>query len=108
MRVDTAVRTWAEVLVAETPGVVAVGYFGSYARGDWGPGSDLDLVIVVASSDVPFVGRIPPGDTTGLPVPVDVLTYTIEEWQRLRASRTRFADTLGRELRWVAGQPPAE
>ncbi len=104
--VDAALRAWARDLVASDSAVVAVGYFGSYARGDWGPGSDLDVVILVTSSDAPFVRRIAPGDATLLPVPTDVLTYTLDEWRELTARGGRFADTLGRELRWVAGEPP--
>jgi predicted nucleotidyltransferase len=104
--VDTAVRTWARNLVGSDRNVVAVGYFGSYARGDWGPGSDLDVVILVRSSDAPLVGRIAPGDATLLPVPTDVLTYTPDEWRQLGARGGRFAETLARELRWVAGEPP--
>ncbi|GGM97879.1 hypothetical protein GCM10007092_09460 [Thermus composti] len=32
------------------PGLVAAGYFGSYARGEAGVGSDLDLLLLVAHS----------------------------------------------------------
>ena len=45
--VDQAVRRWSERAVASRPDILRVGYFGSYARGDWGVGSDLDLVIIV-------------------------------------------------------------
>ena len=105
--VDAAVRIWARALVASDASVLAVGYFGSYARGDWGPGSDLDVVILVTGSDSPFVGRIHPGDATLLPVPTDVLTYTLDEWRQLGERGGRFAETLARELRWVAAEPPA-
>src|SRR5256885_999234 len=50
--VESALRLWAEE-AARIPELVRVGYFGSYARGDWGVGSDLDVVLVVA-------GRHPP------------------------------------------------
>ena len=35
--VEEAVRSWALEVGEDDAGVVAVGYFGSYARGDWGP-----------------------------------------------------------------------
>ena len=66
----------------------ALGYerailFGSAARGDLHEGSDLD-VIVVRRTELPFVERprellerLPPG------LPVDLLVYTPEEFQRL-------------------------
>ena len=36
--VDRAVQAWAEQIAAQHVDVVRVGYFGSYARGDWGGG----------------------------------------------------------------------
>jgi predicted nucleotidyltransferase len=41
----------------EHDAVVRIGYFGSYARGDWGVGSDLDVIAVVAFSDEAFTRR---------------------------------------------------
>jgi predicted nucleotidyltransferase len=52
--VARAVRTWAENLSKTEPAVQRVGYFGSYARGDWGVGSDVDLVVLVDRSQQPF------------------------------------------------------
>ena len=45
--VDKAVRSWAQAEAKRHPELQRLGYFGSYARGDWGVGSDLDLVAVV-------------------------------------------------------------
>src|SRR5438132_2078201 len=56
-QVDEAVRRWARASGALHPGVRRLGYFGSYARGDWGVGSDLDLVAVVDESDEPCERR---------------------------------------------------
>lgn len=53
-----------------------IGYFGSYARGDWGVSSDPDLVIILESSEQPFERRSAEWDTTELPAPADVLVYT--------------------------------
>lgn len=41
---------WADGLVAKRGDVVKLGYFGSYAKGDWSVGSDLDLVIVLSGT----------------------------------------------------------
>ena len=98
--VDQAVHRWTSDLVLRRRDVVRLGYFGSYARGDWGVGSDLDLVIVVDRSDVPFERRGAEWDATDLPVPADVLVYTQAEWQSLGQSR-RFSSTLLREVVWV-------
>ena len=77
--VGQAVRLWAEGVGQSRKDVLRIGYFGSYARGDWGVGSDLDLMIVVESSEQPFVRRAIEWDVTELPVPADVLVYTEEE-----------------------------
>lgn len=106
--VDRAVRAWAEALGRQRPDVCRIGYFGSYARGDWGVGSDLDLVIIVTHSAQPFERRAAAWDASALPVPADVLVYTLEEWQAL-PKQGRFYQTLIRETVWVYVRPdPAD
>lgn len=60
-----------------------MGYFGSFARGNWGVGSDLDVLVIVDDANRPFFERPSQFDTSPLPVPVDLLVYTREEWERL-------------------------
>lgn len=98
--VDAAVRGWSEQVMRRRQDVARIGYFGSYARGDWGVGSDLDLVIVVTRSALPFERRAVEWDVTGLPVPADVLVYTREEWEALDR-QSRFYRTLANEAVWV-------
>lgn len=78
-----ALQHWAETAAQSRSDVMRIGYFGSYARGDWGVGSDLDLVIIVESSAQPFERRSIEWDAVELPVPADVLVYTEEEWRSL-------------------------
>jgi uncharacterized protein len=63
-------------------------------------GSDLDLILVLDSSDEPFERRAAEWDTTSLPVPVDLLVYTEEEWRELDRER-RFTKVLEKETVWV-------
>lgn len=86
-QVVDAVTAWAREVVARDPTVIRVGYFGSYATGTWGVGSDLDLVIIVGSTDLPFERRAIAWDTMTLPVPTDLLVYTPAEWERLNDQR---------------------
>jgi predicted nucleotidyltransferase len=81
--------------------VVRIGLFGSYARGDWGVGSDLDLIAVVDNSDVPLERRALSFDLLGLPVPADLLVYTVQEWDRLLAEGGRFARVVAAESVWL-------
>src|SRR3989441_3015755 len=65
--VESALRLWAEGASGIRRELVRVGYFGSYARGDWGVGSDLDVVLVVAGAALPLPRR--PGAWGPPPVP---------------------------------------
>ena len=80
--VERALRRWAQEAAATKAGVRRIGYFGSYARGDWGFGSDLDVIVVVATSDKAFERRASDWDLTELPVPADVLIYTEDDIRR--------------------------
>lgn len=101
--VAEALRRWAERVAGARPGVRRVGYFGSYAGGDWGVGSDLDVIVIVDAAEEPFLRRPASWDLTELPVPAEVLVYTEEEWRSLDP-RSRFRQTLAREAVWVYGQ----
>jgi len=99
--IDKAVREWAKEEAKKHPELLQLGYFGSYARGDWGVGSDLDLVAVVKESSEPFERRNLSWDMSSLPVPADLLVYTETEWSNLQKKGGRFAATLNRETVWV-------
>ncbi|MBI4289279.1 MAG: nucleotidyltransferase domain-containing protein [Chloroflexi bacterium] len=98
--VDRAARAWAKEVAGARRDVVRIGYFGSYARGDWGVGSDLDLVIMLDRSLLPFHRRSLEWDATVLPVPADVLVYTQEEWETLEREGG-FPRSIGREIVWI-------
>jgi predicted nucleotidyltransferase len=98
--VHEALRRWARQVASTRPEVRRIGFFGSYARGDWSVGSDLDVVIVVDAAEKPFERRAVDWDVTDLPVPADVIVYTTEEWRSLDPS-SRFARTVREETVWV-------
>jgi predicted nucleotidyltransferase len=83
------------------PGLIRLGYFGSYANGTWGVGSDLDLVAVVRESAEPFERRALSWDLAPLPVPAEILVYTSAEWDRMARAGERFARTLAAEAIWL-------
>ena len=90
-----ALQEWAATVKDRYDGVVAIGYFGSYARKEEGVGSDLDAVIVTNKSPEPFEKRSLQFDFPDLPVPVDLLVYTEDEWrQKATTGMRRVADEV--------------
>lgn len=100
-KVDRAIRCWSEETVQNRKDILRIGYIGSYARGDWSVGSDLDIIILVAHCTQPFWRRSTEFDLTSLPVPVDVLVYTKEEWESMMAHESRFSHTIHQEAIWT-------
>jgi HEPN domain-containing protein len=99
--VAAAVRAWAAAEAERRPELVRLGYFGSYARGDWGVGSDVNLVAIVTRAGRSPWERPVVWETAPLPVPADLLVYTTEEWRDRIAEGDRFARTLRDETVWV-------
>lgn len=84
-RVRRAAAAWAKRLLAEHPEVEEVIFFGSFAKGTWAPGSDLDALLVLRASKKPFRERIPDYLPGAFPVGVDLLPYTRAEIEGLSA-----------------------
>ena len=99
--VRKAIRRWAEAEVPKHPDLVRLGYFGSYARGEWGVGSDLDLIAIVEQSPEASERRNLSWSLTSLPLPSDLLVYTLGEWESLEKGGGRFVRTLSRETVWI-------
>ena len=74
--VDRAVLSWTAEQVQQRPEIVRLGYFGSYARDDWGVGSDLDLIVVVNETSESFERRSVKWDLNDLPVPAEIIVYS--------------------------------
>lgn len=79
---DEHVRT----LVAHHPEVDEVILFGSVVSGTPVPGSDVDLLLILSSSDRSFLDRIPTFLPGRFPVGMDVFPYTRAEIERMRAA----------------------
>jgi Nucleotidyltransferase domain len=96
-----AARAWAAGQRSRRPALVRLGVFGSYASGNAGVGSDLDLVAVVREATEPFERRAAAWDLTTLPVPAEILVYTQAEWDALLARGGRFADMMRTVTIWL-------
>lgn len=79
-------EAWAADLLADHSEVEEVVVFGSFPKGTWAPGSDLDVLLVLTSSPKPFRDRIPDYLPGAFPVGVDVFPYTSAELAAMRGS----------------------
>ena len=100
--VQAAVVRWARDAANRDRSIRRVGYFGSCARGDWGVGSDVDLILVYDRAAAAAAARI---DTTELPVAADVLVFAEAAWQARLLRGDRFARVLQSETVWVFAAP---
>lgn len=95
------VRDWAAVQKQSHPEILSIGVFGSYARGDFSPGSDVDLLIIVRDSDEPrWYMRAIGFDTSSLSPPVDVFVYTEAEKGRM-VKDNRWLRRVLSEIVWM-------
>ena len=101
LAVDRAARSWAAREARRHPELLRLGYFGSYARGDAGVGSDLYVIVIVREAAEPFERRSLIWDLNALPVPADIIIYTRDEWERLQQRGERFARMLKSQVVWV-------
>jgi predicted nucleotidyltransferase len=96
-----ALKEWVKWVTAQRSDIVKIGYFGSYARGDWGVGSDLDIIAVIKNTEIPFNERSAKWNVSKIPVPVDLLVYTEDEFESLKERNTNFYRVIKNEVIWV-------
>ncbi|MCX5885331.1 MAG: nucleotidyltransferase domain-containing protein [Proteobacteria bacterium] len=77
--------TCAKQLLASKPDVLEVSLFGSFVRGNYAPGSDADIFILLKKDQRRFIDRIPEflDHFPGVGVPIEVFPYTIEEIEKM-------------------------
>jgi predicted nucleotidyltransferase len=78
----------AKQLLALTPNVMEVSLFGSLVLGNYAPGSDADIYILLREDSRKFTDRIPEflGHFSKIGLPVEVFPYTLEEIEKMRDS----------------------
>jgi hypothetical protein len=99
--VKKALRQWIEKKMATSTEIIMLGYFGSFAKDNWGVGSDLDLIAIIQDSSIPFERRRLTWNFDTLPVPTDILIYTMKEWQDMRQRGGKFVDMIEKEAVWL-------
>jgi uncharacterized protein len=76
---ESLVKTW----VKKYPEIEKIILFGSYARGDYFPGSDVDVLIIITESNKRALERIPSFYPSSFPCDIDIFPYTKKEIERL-------------------------
>ena len=109
-----ALGTVTARLGQERPEIAEIRLFGSLARGTRNPYADVDLLIVLDQTELPFKDRLPRYKPVGCPFPMDMTICTREELARELAAGNRFVHrVLGESIvlyardRGVAGTSEA-
>ena len=83
-KIRLAVASYAAQIRQQHPEIQRVIWFGSWVTGLPSPGSDVDLCLILTSTDKPPRDRISDYLPLGFPVGVDLFIYTQEEFVSLR------------------------
>ena len=81
--ISEAVETYVTRLRSSRPEVKRVIWFGSWMTGLPTPGSDVDICLILSSSDKAVRDRPPDYLPAGFPVGIDLFAYTREEFEHL-------------------------
>ncbi|MBN2025391.1 MAG: nucleotidyltransferase domain-containing protein [Actinobacteria bacterium] len=84
-------------IAEEHPELETAILFGSFARGDSVPASDIDLLLILAWSDTDFQDRIVAFLPSRFPVGIDVFPYTREEIEKMVGEGNGFISAALRE-----------
>lgn len=98
--IENALKKWANKILSQHKNILKIGYFGSYAKGNWNVGSDIDILIIVESSSEPFYKRSLLFDTLELPIPADLFVYTESELIQLKDSKF-VKEVVKEEVIWI-------
>jgi len=81
--IKKAITRLVDDLSQKHPEIEKVYLFGSFARDEAVPGSDVDILIVLTDSPLPFKDRITRYMPSSFPVGVEVLPYTQREMEMM-------------------------
>lgn len=75
----------AKRLLAARADVIEVSLFGSLVRGNYAPGSDADILILLREDSRRFIDRIPEflSHFSNVGVPIEVFPYTQDELEKM-------------------------
>lgn len=79
-------------LKREAPEVLRIFLFGSLIQGNYGPGSDADLLIILDEPQQRLMDLIPPylKYFSSVSIPVDIIPMTVQEFMRRQKNNDPF------------------
>ena len=104
--VVSRLETLSVRMLEERREILEIRLFGSLVKGNAGPGSDADVLVVLRDATKPFVERIPDYSRylEGAGIGCDVFPYTQSELNDLRGPSAEFAQSAWRESRLLASR----
>lgn len=102
-----AVGEWAQSLAEHKPGLLKVGVYGSYGRGEASVGSDLDVLLIDALAQGTQSQRFRTWPWEQLPLSCDALVLTPDEFQAFTDPSPQdpaawaMAQALHHDCRWL-------
>lgn len=84
---------------AEYPDIVKVLLFGSFSKKNFLPESDIDILLIVEKTAIPFLERKEcfKGFFKGIPFDVNILVYTMSEINVMRENGNLFIRDIIKE-----------
>ncbi len=61
----------------------------------------MDVIAIVSKTAEPFEHRSLEWDLSGLPVPAEIIIYSLAEWEMLEQGNTRFFRMLDCDAIWT-------
>jgi hypothetical protein len=66
----------------------------------------LDVIAIVRKTAEPFERRSLEWDLISLPVPAEIIVYSLPEWEKLEQGNTLFFRMLDRDVVWTFSMHP--
>jgi predicted nucleotidyltransferase len=85
-KVQDAVHEYARQLRQRHPEVIRLIWFGSWVNGYPTPGSDVDICLILSTTDKPLRDRLPDYLPVRFPVGIDLQIYTQNELDHISQS----------------------
>lgn len=92
---------WADQISRSNKDILRIGYFGSYARDDYTPSSDLDVLIVLKDSNTPPHKRLHDYSIKGFPIGCEFFVFTEEEIEQKGKNEGGWMHTILSEVKWI-------